>query len=240
MDFLSSLALLGIGGYAIYNEWQKRQPDKTVYGPVQLPDDPTSPVVTNQGNNVRGDTFLDAFRGLSLTPFAYDDPAGLSSPTLPHPKDAFDLLIWDMHREYFRQLPPSVIKAFCFVESSFVPSALRSEPGLNDESVGLMQLLTATAKWLEPSFAGMTKEQIRQKLFNPQINVSLGCKYIMYQQGRYGTVKGLDGLQKVAAAYNAGSVKLNKDGDFINRAYVNKIVMAANSFERDFPVDPSL
>lgn len=81
--------------------------------------------------------------------------------------------------------------------------------GLSGE-VGLMQIMPATAR--DMGFVGDEVE-----LFNPPINIFTGVKYLRFQLDRYGN------LLDMVAAYNAGSVRKNKDGAYINLSYVKSV-----------------
>jgi hypothetical protein len=244
VDFgiLALVALAGLAGYQIYTK--RAAPtfnpnDPSTFAGTDTVDDSSGFAVTHQGDNAKGETLLNLFSGIPLVSgLDTSDPnAGYSTTVDIGPavdfqwKQKYDPLIWQLCDSQYRVAKPAVIKAFVSVESSFIPSALRMEPGINDMSVGLMQLLTETARMLaKPIFNGLTHEQIRDRLFDPQTNLSLGIKYVVYQMGRYRAVLG-----DVAAAYNAGSVKLNSKGEYVNAAYVNKILAAVEKYKDDFP-----
>ena len=104
--------------------------------------------------------------------------------------DSFDALIADAAARY--GLPFSWIKAVVATESNFDPMAQRSEPQINDESIGLMQLLTATARGL--GFTGSIDE-----LYDPWINIDLGARLLAQLKSRYGS------FRRVYSAYNSGN-----------------------------------
>lgn len=87
-------------------------------------------------------------------------------------------------------LDANLIKAIIAAESAWNPGALRAEPQINDASYGLMQILLATARGMQP---GVTAGD----LFIPSINVDLGSRYLAAQVNRYGYPAGV-------SAYNAG------------------------------------
>ena len=66
-------------------------------------------------------------------------------------------------------LPPDLINAVIWTESGF-NSQVKSTKG----AVGLMQLMPATADWINGS-----KLQ-EDQLINAKINIDLGCKYLRY------------------------------------------------------------
>lgn len=107
---------------------------------------------------------------------------------------------------------PALTKAIMATESSFDVNARRAEPKIKDASIGLMQVLMKTARWM------LNRPQLSEsELVNPVVNIEAGVKYIKYQMGRYSDIK------DVIAAYNAGSVKRTKTGDYINPGYVAKV-----------------
>ena len=102
--------------------------------------------------------FLNQIRGitaLALSPFG-----------------VLEVLAEEPKREYIFE---DYIGAVIQIESGGNPRALRHEPKLDDYSCGLGQLLTRTAKDIEirhpelPRIGG-SKEDIKNSLFNPEIN----------------------------------------------------------------------
>lgn len=110
------------------------------------------------------------------------------------------------------QIPVEVIKAVIKVESDWNPNAKRYEAHLNDTSLGLMQLLTKTAKATANNYALTTLQ-----IINPTLNIMLGTKYLREQLNAYKT------LDNTIAAYNAGSPRRTSIGDYVNQAYVDKV-----------------
>jgi soluble lytic murein transglycosylase-like protein len=104
--------------------------------------------------------------------------------------DRYDAIISEASRAF--GVPVSWIKAVIGTESSFRERALRNEPAINDRSVGLMQLLTRTARGL--GFAGTDEE-----LFDPRTNIFLGTQLLAQLRARYG-----DDFRRVYSAYNSG------------------------------------
>lgn len=123
-------------------------------------------------------------------------------------------LISDYGKEFNVFLPLTL--AFILVESAFNPNARRYEKSLGVSSLGLMQILTTTAK--DMGFYGS-----EQELLDPVNNLRYGIKYVAYQLNRYKR-----NLEKTAAAYNAGSAQYNSKGKFINQTYVDNVVRNYN------------
>lgn len=102
------------------------------------------------------------------------------------------------------RVPPGLLKACAWAESEFKPGAVRKEPHLGDESRGLMQLLTATAKDLG--------EDNPEALWNPGRNLDLGAKYLrrLYECFWEIPEATTERWRFAVAAYNAGRGRVNK------------------------------
>ncbi|TBE07065.1 transglycosylase SLT domain-containing protein [Rhizobium ruizarguesonis] len=109
----------------------------------------------------------------------------------------FGTLCADASKRY--GVPVELIVATIATESSGDPNARRQEPQINDESVGLMQTLVATARSAtgRPSLRG-------DDLLDPRTSIEAGTAYIASQRGSTHFDPPL-----VAAAYNAGSLRLD-------------------------------
>lgn len=106
----------------------------------------------------------------------------------------------------------AVMAALCSVESSGNPSAINPNDG-GSPSYGLCQIKLGTARMM--GFKGTTEELWH----NPEINHYYAMKYFKWQLERY------DGdLLKAIAAYNSGSIKYKRNGDFVNLNYVRKVM----------------
>ena len=108
---------------------------------------------------------------------------------------------------------PNLVKGLIKQESNWDVNASRYEAHLKDSSWGLMQVLLQTAK----ETLGNTGLTISQ-LISPETNIAAGTAYIAKQLSRYG-----GNVRDAIAAYNAGSVKKNKDGSYINQSYVDNV-----------------
>lgn len=94
-------------------------------------------------------------------------------------------------------VPVAFILAIIESESSGTPGATRGEPHLGDASIGLMQLLLATARGL--GFTGdVGNAQDLNGLYDPQTNIVLGTKLAA------DLLRQLGNLENVASAYNGG------------------------------------
>lgn len=101
------------------------------------------------------------------------------------------------------QVHPAVIAAVIEVESDGRPS-IRGTAG----EFGLMQLKCETAR--DMGFVWDCK-----RLYQPELNILYGSKYLAYQTKRYG-----GNLRMVLSAYNAGTATS------ANQAYVDKAMSA--------------
>lgn len=108
----------------------------------------------------------------------------------------------------------NLIKAIIKVESNYNPNEIMVEKNVNDYSIGLMQLRIDTAQWINKLWS-KTRDEIKNMLFNPDFNIYSGVKYVIYQTERYNGK-----IDDIIASYNAGSVKRNENGEYINKNYV--------------------
>lgn len=94
-------------------------------------------------------------------------------------------------------VPVSLVLAIIHAESRGVPSAVRGEVKLNDASIGLMQLLGATAKTL--GYKGSVGERTKLTgLYDPATNIYYGTKLLS------GLYKQLGSVEDAVSAYNGG------------------------------------
>lgn len=133
-----------------------------------------------------------------------------------------------------QKVDPHLIAAVIQVESGGVTWRLRAEPtfaylnaperwakrlGITKEteiacqkmSWGLMQVMGGTAR-------DIGYEDHISELVEPEIGVYWGTVYLARQLKKYQTVKG------AVAAYNAGSLRIGKDGKIVNQSYVDKVM----------------
>lgn len=109
-------------------------------------------------------------------------------------------------------LPPGLLRALCFVESSHRVSIIHHHDG-NGDSVGICQIKLATANVL--GFRGTQKE-----LMEPKNNIYYAGAYLQKQLMRYD-----NDLNKAVAAYNSGTY-YERDGKPVNLKYVQKVFKA--------------
>lgn len=139
-------------------------------------------------------------------------------------------------------LPESLVAAVVDVESGGDAWAIRHEQGFYDRYVkddasvravrpcsldterraramswGLMQVMGSTARGL--GFDG----PFLSRLTDPATGIDYGCRLLARLRSRDFAKHGWPG---VVAAYNAGSVRLDPQGRFVNQSYVDKIAKA--------------
>lgn len=103
---------------------------------------------------------------------------------LPYEED-----IYRYSRQF--QVDPYLVAAVMRVESKFNP---RAES--NRGALGLMQLMPETAQWAAQQ---LKVDFEKEKLFNPQYNIMLGCWYLSNLHSEF-----KDDLPLVLASYNGG------------------------------------
>lgn len=101
---------------------------------------------------------------------------------------------------------PDLVKALIKVESNFNPKAHNKTE--KEDSRGLGQINSPTAISL-----GFSPDS----LFDPETNIKAMNKLLLDLKKRH------DNILDLIASYNAGSVKLNKLGFYINSGYVLKV-----------------
>ena len=95
------------------------------------------------------------------------------------------------------------------------PCSLDTERQARATSWGLMQVMGATARGL-----GFDRSFLSE-LADPALGLEYGCRLLARLRDRH---KGSMGWGGAVAAYNAGGVRLDPQGRFVNQAYVDKIV----------------
>lgn len=120
---------------------------------------------------------------------------------------------------------PYLVKAIIAAESNFNAKAYRSEPRIEDASYGLMQVLAGTAKWM-----GYTGPE--QGLYDPEINVEVGTKFLRYLLDHFN-----GDMLKAISGYNTGpgNVRQAPDGTFTNQAYVSRVLQNYRRFKPQSP-----
>lgn len=105
-------------------------------------------------------------------------------------ENAYDAAIKDASSRY--GVPVGIIKGVIAQESQFNPNARREEPAIGDASLGLMQILLATARGLGYNADVAT-------LMNPAVNIAYGSKFLAQLARRLG-----GDWAAAISAYNGG------------------------------------
>lgn len=142
-----------------------------------------------------GNWTLDFFRiGVALNKMA-----GNKIP--PETRRLLTERIWQISKTY--DMDPLMILAIVSQESRGNMNARgRYKSGAESGAYGLMQLKFETAKTLARMFR--MRLDSKDDLMLPEVNVVLGCAYLMRLIGRYGDVK------SAVIAYNLGSGKVDR------------------------------
>lgn len=90
-------------------------------------------------------------------------------------------------------------------------------------SVGLMQVMFSTSRWL--GYGGFFCD-----FFDPQINVYWGIKYFQRIARQYIY------LSDQLSAYNMGTVRKNADGTYVNQSYVDSVLLAIDEIRKNAQV----
>ena len=92
-------------------------------------------------------------------------------------------------------LTPELIASVINVESSF-----KEHSKSNKDAIGLMQIKLTTANYMNE----LNKEKIitESELFNPTVNINLGCQYIKYLIDKF------ENVETALASYNAGETRV--------------------------------
>ena len=145
-------------------------------------------------------------------------------------------------------LDPCLVAAVCYVESSFMPDALRYEGKFQDRyidphpnycflpdnlrcllasSLGLMQVMGLTASEL-----GLSLHHL-EDLFEPEVGLEYGCRYLAEKIKRYKTTTGfIVNLEPAIAAYNSGTPRKGPKGNWVNFKYVLKVMKKYQEYQR--------
>ena len=103
---------------------------------------------------------------------------------------------------YARTVDPLMVRAMVEIESARDPRAVRSEPHINDASVGLMQTLVGTAQWLYDDMgARRFSRPTFTSLLDPQTSLYFGARFIAWLQ-THPRNRGTE--EWIVRAYNGG------------------------------------
>lgn len=97
---------------------------------------------------------------------------------------------------------PQMLAAMAMIESSGNPLALRYEAGINDASIGLMQTLSGTARWLATDM-GYSKYGVPDiaDLTKAEVSMYFGAAYVHWLSNYKGQARSEDWIVQ---SYNGG------------------------------------
>lgn len=98
-------------------------------------------------------------------------------------------------------LDPSLVSAVINVESHYKPYAESHK-----EAKGLMQIIPSTGEWAAGKLN--IKDFNEDMLYNPEINIRIGCWYLNYLRQEFGGLNENNAI--ILAAYNGGSSNVKK------------------------------
>ncbi len=103
---------------------------------------------------------------------------------------------------------PIMVQAMIQIESNYNPVAMRWEEHKGEASIGLMQILPSTARWLakDMGYSLHGREIKPDDLLNPEINIYIGASFIKWLS----TYKGVRRSEKwIVQSYNGGPNREN-------------------------------
>lgn len=108
----------------------------------------------------------------------------------------------EMKARYFTGVDPLMVTAMAQIESSFKPGAVRGEPHIQDASIGLMQTLYGTARWLHDKMGFRDYQLVNEdSLMDPQTSIYYGMAYISWLTRYRGRSRSEDWI---VMSYNGG------------------------------------
>jgi len=137
-------------------------------------------------------------------------------------------------------LDPHLVMAVIWVESRFEPTATSRK-----DARGLMQIIPDTGQWISKQIG--IEDYNDESLYDPDINVNMGCWYLNY------LLEVFEGKTDLAlAAYNGGmgnvtkwlkDKRYSKDGSRLDlipfeetRQYVDKVMKAYEKYKRLYEI----
>ncbi len=117
------------------------------------------------------------------------------------PQQTYDLAD-QITRRHFPHVNPLMLTTMARIESSFKVGAIRTEPHLNDASIGLMQTLYNTARWLHDDMGYRAYElKSPDDLTDPQVSMYFGGAMVAWLSRYRGKTRNEDWI---VMSYNGG------------------------------------
>jgi soluble lytic murein transglycosylase-like protein len=146
-------------------------------------------------------------------------------------------------------LDPCLVAAVCYVESSFMPDALRYEGRFQDRyidphpqycflpdnlrcllasSLGLMQVMG-----LKASELGLSLHHL-ENLFEVEEGLEYGCRVLAQKVKKYALTRpdGSVWIEPAIAAYNSGTPRKGPKGNWVNFKYVLKVMRKFQEYKK--------
>lgn len=141
----------------------------------------------------------------------------------------------DITRRHYPRVSPLMLTAMAQIESSFMPTAVRTEPHIRnrytnngDASIGLLQTLFTTALWLNEEMGARDYGLVNaDSLLDPQTSVYYGASYVDWLRRYRGQPRG---EKWIVMSYNGGAGADNK----MTRNHWRKYEEAKDSLQREF------
>lgn len=108
-----------------------------------------------------------------------------------------------IHYSNMYNIDPYLVFALINVESHYRPNAVSTK-----DAKGLMQITPSTGKWIAEKMG--IKDFDESMLFDPIINIRMGCWYLDNIKKEFGLGSSEDDMVLMLAAYNGGSGNVRK------------------------------
>jgi soluble lytic murein transglycosylase-like protein len=107
-----------------------------------------------------------------------------------------------LRARYWQDVDPVMLTTMAVIESSGRPGAIRAEPHIGDASIGLMQTLYGTARWLHDDMGYRAYSLPNpDALMDPQVSVYFGGSYVAWLSNWKGIRRT---EQWIVESYNGG------------------------------------
>lgn len=126
------------------------------------------------------------------------------------------------------RIPVEILRAVCSVESSLNPYAFVPHDGAT-HSYGIcqVQVHSATDMNIKINKAACARGADSCELWQVRTNLAVAARYLAHQYRRY-----YGSWTAAILSYNAGSVRYNNKGHYINQKYLDKVLARILYFSR--------
>lgn len=120
-----------------------------------------------------------------------------------------ETLAGEITRRFFPAVDPVMLRAMAEIESARDPCAIRHEPHIGDASVGLMQTLVGTSRWLYREMGATAfGEPDALKLADPAVSMYFAAAYVDFLRRYRGRARS---EEFIVRGYNGGPDGINRD-----------------------------